>query len=67
MTRRNSRRQSLREKENNSENVLQSPTPYWKVAQERGISPTETRSTKKKKNDGGTRLQFSPLKKENAR
>jgi hypothetical protein len=31
------------------ENVMQSPTPYWKVALERGISPTETRSAKKKK------------------
>ena len=34
-----------------SSNVLQSPTPYWKVAKERGgvCSPPETRSHKKKK------------------
>jgi hypothetical protein len=52
-------------------NLMQSPTPYWKVAQERGISPTQTRSAKKsskkqplnedgRRNTGGTLLVFSP-------
>ena len=51
-------------------NLLQSPTPCWKVAQERGISPPETRSIKKSKKQpsnedsnntgGGTLLVFSP-------
>jgi hypothetical protein len=36
-----------KENQGNVENLLQSPTPYWKGAKERGISPTETRSTKK--------------------
>jgi hypothetical protein len=68
MKRRTTRRQSTRareNKENKEENVMQSPTPYWKVAKERGVSPTETRSTKKNKNVGGKKLNFSPPNKEN--
>lgn len=35
----------------NDENMIQSPTPYWKVAKERGDihSPPETRSNKKRR------------------
>jgi hypothetical protein len=49
-----------KENQGNVENLLQSPTPYWKVARERGISPTETRSTKNNKKPRGTLLVFSP-------
>jgi hypothetical protein len=60
-----------KENQRDVENLLQSPTPYWKVAKERGISPTETRSTKKSKkqpsdeddsqtNRAGRLLVFSP-------
>jgi hypothetical protein len=41
-------------KAENDENLIQSPTPYWKVAKERGglHSPPETRASKKQKTDG---------------
>jgi hypothetical protein len=72
MTRRRSRRPPARaqeNKENDGENLFQSPTPYWKVAKERGKNtPPETRSAKKQKSDGGKKLNFSPEEdKENAR
>lgn len=44
------------EKENDLP-TIQSPTPYWKVARERGMSPTETRSAKKKK---GKKRELDP-------
>lgn len=48
------------DKENSAMNILQSPTPYWKVAKERGnTTPPETRSTKKRKCTS-KRLDFSP-------
>ena len=59
MTRRKNSRQSTIEhpknddKENGS-NMLLSPTPYWKVAKERGTNretPPKTRSAKKRKTD----------------
>jgi hypothetical protein len=45
------------------ETILQSPTPYWKVAKERGtVSPRETRGAKKRKTtgneSGGRTLSF---------
>eukprot|EP00934_Nitzschia_sp_Nitz4_P003577 Nitzschia sp. Nitz4//scaffold7_size249615//46813//49980//NITZ4_001150-RA/size249615-processed-gene-0.180-mRNA-1//-1//CDS//3329558361//3567//frame0 len=48
-------------KENVSENLVQSPTPYWKVAKDRGgaNTPPETRSSKKRKHTGGTKLDFA--------
>jgi hypothetical protein len=51
-------------KENDDDdNILQSPTPYWKVASERGtVSPRETRAAKKRKttdkDGGGLALSF---------
>ena len=68
MNRRKTRRQSLRERDtkaNSNENVLQSPTPYWKVAKERGMSPPETRSAKKVARS--TKLNFTSPDKENTR
>eukprot|EP00339_Tiarina_fusa_P000235 CAMPEP_0117027738 /NCGR_PEP_ID=MMETSP0472-20121206/20241_1 /TAXON_ID=693140 ORGANISM="Tiarina fusus, Strain LIS" /NCGR_SAMPLE_ID=MMETSP0472 /ASSEMBLY_ACC=CAM_ASM_000603 /LENGTH=1076 /DNA_ID=CAMNT_0004735053 /DNA_START=69 /DNA_END=3299 /DNA_ORIENTATION=- len=62
-SRRSTRGKSMAEKKQKEKGILQSPTPYWKVAMERGMSPPETRSTKKKKR--GTRLAFSPEDKEN--
>lgn len=62
MSRRMSRRQPKTEdKENATENVLQSPTPYWKVAKERGTTtPPQTRSAKKQKRTPGAKaLDFS--------
>jgi hypothetical protein len=46
--------------------VLQSPTPYWKVAKERGtVSPRETRSSKRRKTTGkkssGKTLNFDGI------
>ena len=56
------------------ENVLQSPTPYWKVAKERKErdqenpnTPPETRSATKKKKKGGILLFSPPDQRENAR
>lgn len=65
MSRRKSRRQAtlVVDKENGENNLLQSPTPYWKVVKERGgvTTPPETRSTKKlKKDTGAKKLDFSP-------
>jgi len=63
MTRRKSRHQSVAEdKENDTaNNILQSPTPYWKVAKERGNNtPPETRSAKKRKTTpGAKKLDFT--------
>ena len=69
MGRRNTRRNSTKpaKNEGNEEakkhvmkgeaSLLQSPTPYWKVAKERGgFSPPETRSAKKQWK--GKRLDF---------
>jgi len=69
--RKNSRQTALERKKNtdkeNGENLVLSPTPYWKVALERGTNratPPKTRSTKKRKTDPsvtGTGLMiFSP-------
>lgn len=54
MNRRKTRRQSaMEDKENDAVgDSLQSPTPYWKVAKERGTNtPPETRSAKKRKTE----------------
>ena len=69
MTRRKKSRienQKSGNKENDS-SVLLSPTPYWKVAKERGTNretPPKTRSTKKRKTDQNDEdvglLIFSP-------
>ena len=41
----------------NPQDVMQSPTPYWKVAKEKGkVSPRETRASAKKKK--GRKLDF---------
>lgn len=41
---------------NDDDSILQSPTPYWKVAKERGkVSPRETRASKKRKTTGKER------------
>ena len=72
MTRRKTARHTATENQTsvdkeNGENVLMSPTPYWKVAKERGTNretPPNTRSHKKRKTDrdaDDTRLMlFSP-------
>ena len=46
----------------NDENLMQSPTPYWKVAKERGglHSPRQTRASKKQKT-AGRKLDFCPI------
>ncbi len=60
MTRRKTRQQVAMVDKENEENVMQSPTPYWKVAQERGTTtPPQTRSNKKrKKTAGAKKLDF---------
>jgi hypothetical protein len=72
MSRRKSIRQNAAENPKNIEkentgNVLLSPTPYWKIAKERGTNrdtPPKTRSAKKRKTDRHTEeaglMMFSP-------
>eukprot|EP00980_Cylindrotheca_fusiformis_P001420 scaffold345_cov134-Cylindrotheca_fusiformis.AAC.31 len=63
-TRNQSRKEvQAKEKENQDAQVPPSPTPYWKVAEERGTSPRQTRSAKKKRLSV-SRFNFSPPKTE---
>ena len=63
MSRRKTRQQAMTEDKENQQAILQSPTPYWKVAKERGgtTTPPQTRSAKKQKRTSeAKKLEFSP-------